>query len=266
MTQSQARHSAVDAPRIVVVDSSKVTRSVIEKLLREELDNVEVVSCSTGAEALVCCETGIVDLVTTALRLPDMDGDTLSQKIRSVGQAYMPIIVVSGDAQERMYRRDLSADITDYFDKGMGLKALAAFIQGYIRPDDRVTGRILYVEDSKVVALATSRMLKRNGLEVMHTTTVEEALEMLKDPQGIDLILTDVYLKGGLTGKELLLTIRRDLNMNRRQMPVLVMTGDDNQNNQTTLLRAGANDLVEKPIEERLLINKVRFQLKLKGG
>ena len=201
MGQLQAQHSAVDAPRIVIVDSSRVTRNVIEKMLRAELDNVEVVSCSTGAEALVCCESGIVDLVTTALRLPDMDGAELSTQIRQVGQAYMPIIVVSGDAQERMYRRDLSADITDYFDKAMGMKALAAFIQGYIRPDERVTGKVLYVEDSKVVALATTRMLKRNGLEVEHFVTVEEALERMKNLEGIDLILTDVYLKGGLTGK-----------------------------------------------------------------
>ena len=44
---------------------------------------------------------------------------------------------------------------------------------------------------------------------------------------------------------------------------VLVMTGDANPANQSDLLREGANDLVLKPIEERLLVTKVLFQLRL---
>jgi DNA-binding response OmpR family regulator len=41
------------------------------------------------------------------------------------------------------------------------------------------------------------------------------------------------------------------------------MTGDDNPANQSVLLRAGANDLVQKPIEERLLVTKLVFQLRV---
>ena len=47
------------------------------------------------------------------------------------------------------------------------------------------------------------------------------------------------------------------------QLPILVMTADDNPNNQAALLRAGANDLVSKPVEERLLITKLLFQLRV---
>jgi CheY-like chemotaxis protein len=41
------------------------------------------------------------------------------------------------------------------------------------------------------------------------------------------------------------------------------MTADDNPANQAGLLRAGANDLVSKPVEERLLITKLLFQLRV---
>ena len=41
------------------------------------------------------------------------------------------------------------------------------------------------------------------------------------------------------------------------------MTGDANLDNQRNLLREGANDLVLKPIEERLLVTKALFQLRL---
>jgi len=76
-------------------------------------------------------------------------------------------------------------------------------------------------------------------------------------------VLTDVYLKGELSGRDLLDRIRNDFGYGKRALPVLVMTGDANRDNQRNLLREGANDLVLKPIEERLLVTKVLFQLRV---
>jgi len=76
-------------------------------------------------------------------------------------------------------------------------------------------------------------------------------------------VLSDVYLKGGLTGHDFLNMMRDQKQIDRAELPILVMTGDDDDKNQSDLLKAGANDLVEKPIDENILINKIRFQLKL---
>jgi len=73
--------------------------------------------------------------------------------------------------------------------------------------------------------------------------------------------LSDVNLKGDLTGGDLLARIRNQFRYGKGELPVLIMTGDDNPKNQAALLRAGANDLVQKPIEERLLITKLMFQM-----
>jgi len=237
--------------------------------LRIDLPQAQVVSCATAQEAKEALESGEITLVTTALRLPDLDGLELARHIREhAPQAYIPIIVVSGDAQERLVNRSFTDDVTDYFDKSLGFSALSAFIRGYARPDDDTTGNVLYVEDSRVVAVATRRMLEKHGLSVLHKTSAEDALEMLNNcvesnDMTVDLVLTDVYLKGGLTGKELLEQVRQDFGFSKLALPVLVMTGDDNRANQTQLLRAGANDLVQKPIEERLLVRKLKFQLNL---
>ena len=80
---------------------------------------------------------------------------------------------------------------------------------------------------------------------------------------GTDLVLTDVNLKGELSGGDLLSRIREHYGYGKGALPVLVMTGDDNPGNQAALLRAGANDLVQKPIEERLLVTKLLFQLRV---
>ena len=263
------RHVTSDTPRVMVVDGSKVVRMLIGQVLTKDVPGVTVIACETGAEAKQALQDGVVDLVTMALRLPDMDGLDLAHHIREhAPQAYIPIIVVSGDAQERLINRSFGDDVTDYFDKALGFNALSAFIRGYVRPDDEAGAEVLYVEDSKVVAMATRRMLEKHGLKVTHVISVEDALAQLETARAQDrlpdIILTDVYLKSGLTGKDLLETVRGpQFGYAKGQLPIVVMTGDDNAANQSALLRAGANDLVQKPIEERLLVTKIVFQLRV---
>ncbi len=273
MTQTvdKLSHVVSDAPRVMVVDGSRLVRKLIADVLARELDNATVVSCASIAEARQALAEGAVDLVTTSLALPDGDGAGLARTVReAAGQAYVPVIVVSGDAQSHLEARRFTEDVTDYFDKALGHTALAAFIRGYVHPEPIPSARVLYVEDSRVVALATKRMLERQQLDVLHFVGVEEALEYLEERRvaadgdlGADLLLTDVYLKGELDGHDLLDRVRGAFGYGKRRLPVLVMTGDANPENQAMLLRAGANDLVLKPIEERLLVTKVLFQLRL---
>ena len=267
---SLTRHIASDEPRVLVVDGSRVVRQLIERVLKAELPNSVVIGCGSGAEARAHIDSGVVDLVTTALRLPDMDGLELARQLREGSAlAYIPIVVVSGDVQERLVARTLSSHVTDYFDKSLGFEALAAFIRGYVRPIESISGDVLYVEDSRVVALATRRMMEKFGFRVSHVVSVEAALELLQAASderrgpGTDLVLTDVSLKGELSGGDLLDRIRGHFGYSKGELPALVMTGDDNPVNQAALLRAGANDLVHKPIEERLLITKLQFQLRV---
>jgi CheY-like chemotaxis protein len=267
---SLTRHISSDEPRVLVIDGSRVVRQLIERVLKADLPNAVVIGCGTGAEARAHLEDGVIDLVTTALRLPDMDGLELARLVREASnQAYIPIIVVSGDVQERLVARTLSSHVTDYFDKALGFDALAVFIRGYVRPAGQISANVLYVEDSRVVALATRRMMEKCGFSVVHVVSVEAALELLEAARsehrgpGTDLVLTDVNLKGELSGGDLLDRIRNHFDYPKGELPVLVMTGDDNPANQAALLRAGANDLVHKPIEERLLVNKLQFQLRV---
>ena len=264
------RHVVSDAPRVMVVDGSKLVRKLIGDTLLRELPNAEVIGCAGLDEARAVLAEGGVDLVTTALVLPDGDGLALARVVReAAGQAYVPVIVVSGNAQEALETRAFTEDVTDYFDKSLGHGALAAFIRGYVQPVAIEGARVLYVEDSKVVAAATKRMLARQAMQVLHVVSVEEALDHLHKFRGrsdgdvgADLVLSDVYLKGVLSGRDLLNQLRGAFGYGKRRLPMVMMTGDDNRENQAALLREGANDLVLKPIEERLLVIKTLFQLR----
>jgi CheY-like chemotaxis protein len=242
---------------------------LIERVLKADMPEVEVIGCGTGEEAERALQQGVVDFVTIALRLPDMDGLQLARYIREhVPQTYVPVVVVSGDVEERLRDRTLGDDVTDYFDKALGFDALATFIGGYVKPVDSAEGTVLYVEDSRVVALATRRMLEKYGLTVDHVVSVEDAVAKIDQAReageyGADVVLTDVTLKGELTGADLLRHVRETRGFGKGRLPVLVMTGDDNPEKQAALIRAGANDLVEKPVEERLLMTKLLFQLRV---
>ncbi|MEJ1097593.1 MULTISPECIES: response regulator [unclassified Pseudoxanthomonas] len=266
----ELRHLISDAPRVMVVDGSKLVRKMIADMLQREVPGVEVIGCSSIAEARKALASGEVHLVTTALALRDGDGLEIARSVReSAGQAYVPVIVVSGDAQQHLEERRFTEFVTDYFDKSLGHEALATFIRGYVQPEPIVGATILYVEDSRVVAETTKRMLERQSLKIVHVLKAEDAFALLTaeslglSTHRFDLVLTDVTLKGELSGRDVVQRIRVDFAYGKRRLPILVMTGDGNRDNQSELLQAGANDLVLKPIEERLLVTKVLFQLRL---
>ena len=266
----ELRHLISDAPRVMVVDGSKLVRKLIADVLQREVPGVQVIGCSSIAEARVALEQGEVHLVTTALALPDGDGLEIARSVReAAGQAYVPVIVVSGDAQQHLEERRFTEFVTDYFDKALGHEALATFIRGYVQPEPVVGATILYIADSRVVAETTRRMLERQSLNVVHVLKAEDAFALLTaeslglSTHKFDLVLTDVILKGELSGRDIVQRIRVDFAYGKRRLPILVMTGDSNRDNQAELLQAGANDLVLKPIAERLLVTKVLFQLRL---
>lgn len=264
--------------RILVVDGSKLVRKLIGDVLRNELPEAEVVACDGLQAARNALAQAPVDLVTTSLVLPDGDGLSVAQAVRDAGgQRYVPVIVVSGEAQARLEDRSLGEAITDTFDKSLGHHALATFVRGYVRPQPIPGARVLYVEDSRTVAAATRRIMSAQSMDVIHVSSAEDALEYLHAHRpkrdhdtggqlgsdvGADLVLSDVYLKGALSGHDLLNQVRGAFGYGKRRLPVVVMTGDDNRDNQSALLREGANDLVLKPIDETLLVTKLLFQLR----
>lgn len=270
MPVQDLRHVVSASPRIMVVDGSKLVRRLIGDVLRQALSDVEIVECGGLGEARDALAQAPVDLVSTSLYLPDGEGLHLARAVReAAGQRYVPVIVVSGDAQAHLEARRFNEDITDHFDKALGHRALAEFVRGYVHPAPIPDAHVLYVEDSRTVALATRRMLEAQQMRVTHVVSVEDALAYLEayrdspGAPGADLVLTDVYLKGELSGHELLRAVRRDFGYGKRRLPVLVMTGDGNRENQIDLLHAGANDLVVKPADERVLASKALFQLRL---
>src|SRR5690606_9608171 len=120
------KHLQDVAPRVMVVDGSRLVRKLIADVLQRDLPGVQMVGCAGIEEAREALQDGAVNLVTTSLSLPDGDGLALARIVReAAGQAYVPVIVVSGEAQAHLEQRRFTDDVTDYFDKSLGHEALA---------------------------------------------------------------------------------------------------------------------------------------------
>ena len=259
--------------RILVVDGSEVARTLLTRVVEEALPHARITLCGTGREAIAWMQAEHFDLISTALLLPDMDGLDLSRRVRGDQRHhYTPIIVVSGDADERLLREGFAAGVTDYFDKSLGYQAFAGFLRDFARRNCGLVGRILFVEDSPTVAQHTIRLMERHGLQVVHTSSAEQALEVLlqdgladRPTRPVDIVVTDFYLKGRLTGGDLLHAIRVKLRLSQQEMPVLVITAaDTEENRQAEVFHAGANDFVSKPIVEEVLLARIRSLLLIK--
>ena len=128
---------------------------------------------------------------------------------------------------------------------------------------ERGHGRILLVEDEKAVGALAQRVLAAKGYAVVTVSTAAQAMSVLSDPaRGIDLLVTDMVLPGGMQGGKLADTasgLRPDL-------AILYMSGySQDANIHGGRLDAGVNFL-QKPFSATALIAKVEDVLARLGG
>ncbi len=120
---------------------------------------------------------------------------------------------------------------------------------------------LLLVEDSRITKTLLSRDLSKH-YTLFDASDGEEAWAMLCDTLEIELVITDINMPR-LTGHQLLVRIRKSDDARIRQLPVIVMTtAEDNVDRNLAFLN-GANDFINKPIDEMELLARTRVHHKL---
>jgi two-component system phosphate regulon response regulator PhoB len=120
-----------------------------------------------------------------------------------------------------------------------------------------VTKRILIVDDNDSLRTLLAQAFEQAGFVSIGAESAEAALQVLRlDPP--DLCLVD-QLMPGMTGAELIRTMRGSDDARVRRMPAIGMTGWDDGARE--LLAAGAERALRKPCQVEPLLADVRALL-----
>src|SRR6476646_1711251 len=121
-----------DAPRILLVDDEQAIQTLLAYPLRKE--GYEVVSATTGREALERFRDGRFDLVVLDVMLPQVDGFDVCRELRA--KSTVPIIMLTAKAEEfdKVLGLELGAD--DYITKPFSLREFRSRVKAVLRRSD----------------------------------------------------------------------------------------------------------------------------------
>lgn len=117
--------------------------------------------------------------------------------------------------------------------------------------------RIVAVDDSRFMQAVIENILKDDGYEVTTLSCGEDALEFLAHDRP-DLLLLDGVMKG-MSGYEVLTRLRSDSRYNL--LPIIMITGQSEDENKFKSLEMGADDYIVKPFNSRELSARVKNTL-----
>ena len=112
--------------------------------------------------------------------------------------------------------------------------------------------RIFFVDDEPKICEVVCETLEESGFEVSCFICAADCLEQLHSP-ACDLLVTDVKMPD-MDGMELLTEAKRLAPW----IPILVITGYGNIPMAVTAIRAGAVDFIEKPLDKKSFLWKVK--------
>ena len=246
--------------KCLIIDLSKSFRSLLGQVVEER--GFKFAEAGTGTEGFERLKDERFDLVFVSMYLEDMDGVAFASALRAnPATSRIPLVMITTHEDKMALDRAVSVGVTEIFSKRQ-LGKIEDFVAEFVSKrglTEIVHGHILYVEDSRSIAVKTQGLLEAQGWTVDHFTSAEQALESFSN-MDYDLVLTDVLLEGKMSGYGLLRALRAFEGYKSR-VPVLAMTGFDDDARKIELLVAGVNDYVPKPALDEELIARVRNNL-----
>ena len=121
---------------------------------------------------------------------------------------------------------------------------------------------ILFAEDSPVQAKLAIHHLSEAGYQVIHHESAEDALHALEDGLMPDMILSDVVM-GEMNGYDFCRKTKSDDRW--KNIPFMMLTGQEALQDQWEGTDAGADDYVVKPFNGPDMLVRVKLLLAGKG-
>jgi CheY-like chemotaxis protein len=270
---AQSRHR-----RLLVVEDNEIERQSIVELL----DNagVEIATAASGAEAWDALHARRFDCIVLDLRLPDISGFELLERIRHDSALRdLPIVVFTGkdlteedeirliQMAESVVLKGVQSPERLLDETALFLHLLASelppnkreMLERLRQSDEALRGRkVLVVDDDVRNIFALTSLLEQHGMQVVSAETGTEAILLLNHEDDIDAVLMDIMMPE-MDGYETMRKIRG--NSRHRLLPILALTAKAMKGDREKCLEAGASDYIAKPVNTDELLALLRIWL-----
>lgn len=273
--------------RILVVDDILPNVKLLEAKLSREY--YEVLTATSGPEALERVLRDSPDIVLLDVMMPGMDGFEVCSKIKQNPEvAHIPVVMVTAltDAHDRV--RGLESGADDFLSKPVNDTALMARVRSLVRlkmtvdewrvrektatqlgvvdqtasvMNEPVEGaKILLVEDQSFEVEKFLSTLKIDNDIVIHADTGMKAMEQVAG-NDFDLLAISLNLKNE-DGLRLCSHLRS--NERTRSVPILMVASDEDMPRIAHGLEIGAHDYVLRPVDRNEFLARCRTQIRRK--
>lgn len=115
---------------------------------------------------------------------------------------------------------------------------------------------ILLVEDEPINMKLMTRILEKHEMNVLPAHNGNEAIKLYNERDDIDVILMDVQMPI-IDGFETTKLIRESQRYEQKKTKIIAITAFAYDSDREKCLAAGMDDFISKPIDMKLLINKI---------
>ncbi|HYC69630.1 MAG TPA: HAMP domain-containing protein [Opitutaceae bacterium] len=264
--------------RLLVVEDNEIERQSIVELLGH--DDIEICTAGTGTEALQLLLDRPFDCCVLDLRLPDMTGFDLLEKLRQDPTLCdVPIVVFTGkslapDEESRLRVAAKSIVLKDVQSPERLLDETALFLHrevnalpepkrkmlDQLRSSNEVlrSRKVLIVDDDARNIFALTTVLENHEMEVISATNGRQAIELLQQQNDVAVVLMDIMMPE-MDGYETMREIRKDPRFGA--LPILALTAKAMKGDREKCLAAGASDYIAKPVNTNELVSLLRVWL-----
>jgi len=273
--------------RVLIVDDILPNIRLLEARLSSEY--FEVVTATSGAEALEKVELFSPDIVLLDVMMPIMDGFEVCRRLKAnPNTTHIPVVMITALTDSANRIKGLESGADDFLSKPVDDTALMARVRSLVRlkmtidewrrrentanqfgfvtskptmPNEPCNkARILVVEDKSFEVEKIEEALDKDEDDIISTNSIDEALERVKS-EIFDVIIVSLNLlhQDGLRLCSLIKS-----NEKSRSTPILIISEDTDMKLIEKALEMGVHDYILRPVGKNELLARVRTQVRRK--
>ena len=270
--------------RVLIVDDIPTNVRLLEARLSAEY--FEVVTASSGREALERCTQGDIDIVLLDVMMPEMDGFEVCRRLKADPDTHhLPVLMVTALDQPSDRVEGLEAGADDFLTKPVDDVQLMSRVKSLVRLKsltDELRARVLTGQD---IAMDDARRAMdsinasggqivlidsdaRHAERIRGHLAADNTVDLISDP-------AEAAMAVGATEYELAL-VSMDLGAfdplrvcsqlrtsdRNRALPIILIAEESDRARVVRGLDLGVNDFIMRPVERNELLARVRTQIR----